>query len=61
MKNVSVFLSENFQFLDVKISIYLNRRVFVMPTQSLLFHYCISDAASDQDLLYLPFLKHQVT
>ena len=24
------FLSENFQFLEVKISIYLNRRVFVM-------------------------------
>ena len=27
------FLSENFQFLDVKISIYLNRRVFVMHCQ----------------------------
>ena len=24
------FLSENFQFLEVKFSIYLNRRVFVM-------------------------------
>ena len=24
------FLSENFQFLEVKLSIYLNRRVFVM-------------------------------
>ena len=30
MKNISVFISENFQFLDVKISIYLNSRVFVM-------------------------------
>ena len=29
MKN-RVFLSENFQFLMVKFSIYLNRRVFVM-------------------------------
>ena len=29
MKNIS-FLSENFLFLEVKISIYLNRRVFVM-------------------------------
>ena len=31
MKNIS-FLSENFQFLEVKIkfSMYLNRRVFVM-------------------------------
>ena len=29
-ENISVFLSENFQFLVVKFSIYLNRRVFVM-------------------------------
>ena len=25
-----IFLSENFQFLEVNFSIYLNRRVFVM-------------------------------
>ena len=31
MKNISEFLSENVQFLVVIISIYLNRRVFVMP------------------------------
>ena len=30
MKNIRVFLSENSQFLEVKFSIYLNRRVFVM-------------------------------
>ena len=30
MKNIRVFLSEKFQFLEVKSSIYLNRRVFVM-------------------------------
>ena len=31
MKTIRVyFLSENFQFLEVKFSIYLNRRVFVM-------------------------------
>ena len=30
MKNIRVFLSENFQFSEVKLSIYLNRRVFVM-------------------------------
>ena len=30
MKNIRVFLSENFQFLEVKFSIYLNRRVFIM-------------------------------
>ena len=30
MKNIRVFLSENFQFLDMKFSIYLNRHFFVM-------------------------------
>ena len=30
MKTIRVFLSENVQFLEVKFSIYLNRRVFVM-------------------------------
>ena len=33
MKNIKSFLSENFQFLVVKFSIYLNRRVFVMASQ----------------------------
>ena len=28
---ISEFVFENFQFLEVKFSIYLNRRVFVMP------------------------------
>ena len=30
MKNIRVFLSENFPFLEVKFSVYLNRRDFVM-------------------------------
>ena len=30
MKKISEFLSENFQFLVVNFSIYLNRHVFVM-------------------------------
>ena len=30
MKNIGVFVSENFQFLEVKFSIYLNKSVFVM-------------------------------
>ena len=30
MKNVRVFYLISFQFLEVKFSIYLNRRVFVM-------------------------------
>ena len=29
MKNISFFLSENFHFLVVNFSVYLNRRVFV--------------------------------
>ena len=38
MKKISdLFLSENFQFLEVKFSIYLNRRVFVMAT--LIWYY----------------------
>ena len=37
MKNIS-FLSENFQFLEVKFSIYLNRRVFVMLRKICLIH-----------------------
>ena len=32
MKNIGIFVSENFQFLEVKFSIYLNRSVFVMCT-----------------------------
>ena len=32
MKKISEFLSENFQFLVMKFSIYLNRRVFVMES-----------------------------
>ena len=34
MKNVKNFLSEIFQFLEVKYYIYLNRRVFAMMTNS---------------------------
>ena len=33
-EKISEFLSENFQFLVVKFSIYLNRQVFVMPPPS---------------------------
>ena len=34
MKKNQKFLSENFHFLVVKFSVYLNRRVFVMLTLS---------------------------
>ena len=33
MKKYQIFLSEDFQFLEVKFSIYLNRRVSVMLTR----------------------------
>ena len=33
MKKISEFLCENFQFLVVKFSIYLNRRVFIMTVE----------------------------
>ena len=32
MKKYQIFLSEKFMFLEVKFSIYLNRRVLVMHT-----------------------------
>ena len=34
MKNIGVFVSENFQFLEVKFYIYLNRIVFVMLSKA---------------------------
>ena len=43
MKNIS-FLSETFQFLEVKFSMHLNRRVFVMSTPGQLLSiilYCV--------------------
>ena len=33
MKNIRIFVSENFCFLAVKFSVYLNRRVLVMSTE----------------------------
>ena len=45
MKNIRVFLSENFQFLVVKFSIYLNRRVFEMSVKT---DQRLQNAASDQ-------------
>ena len=34
MKNIRVFFSENYQFLEVKFSMYLNRHFFVMKMTS---------------------------
>ena len=39
MKTYQVFfLSENFQFLEVKFSIYLNRRVFIIMSIVIVTH-----------------------
>ena len=64
-ENYQSFLSENFQFLEVKFSIYLNRHVLVMfesamvnkPSvlESLKF-YCISNYLS----IYNVFLFYQI-
>ena len=35
MKNITIFLSENFHFLVVKFLVYLDRRVFVMVVRIL--------------------------
>ena len=35
MKKYQNFLSENFQFLVMKFSIYLNRRVFVIASENI--------------------------
>ena len=43
MKNIRVFLSENFQYFEVKFSIYLNRRVFVMKISAALVKYGFHD------------------
>ena len=42
MKNIRIFLSENFHILVANFSIYLNRRVLVMDFHFLLDHlaYC---------------------
>ena len=37
MKNIRDFYLKNFQFLDMKLSIYLNRRVFVMTCPLIAF------------------------
>ena len=48
MKNIRFFLSENFPFLIVNFSVYLNRRVFVMhrwfklPDSSIAFKIVLS-------------------
>ena len=59
-------MSENFQFLEVKFSIYLNRRVFVMSDKKVIALYgpimCIWCWIKWADAFYLQLirLKHSV-
>ena len=39
MKNIRVCLSENFWFLEVKFSVYLNRRVQFVMEENLITSY----------------------
>ena len=52
-------LSENFQFLVVKFSIYSNRRIFVMKAKSrfAVFIDKLNNAASDQSLHCLNYIQ----
>ena len=68
MKNIRVFLSENFQFLEVKFSIYLNRQVFVMNIfrKGKAFFFCFLFFFSLRDALLrickvLPLFKKKTT
>ena len=56
MKNIS-FLSENYQFLMVKFSIYLNRRVFVMMSifQNLPLLKFLPSMLSSISISWIPF------
>ena len=64
MKNIRVFLSEIFQFLEVKFSIHLNRRVFVMVivTNCLELDKTVHSAASNLDVhcMYRSVLRIQI-
>ena len=56
MKNYQSFLSENFQFLELNFSIYLNRRVFVMGTStrlcSSLSMSCLRTCSGSQEVFW---------
>ena len=48
MKNIAVFYLKIFSFLEVKFSIYLNRRVFVMIASIVLCTECIFGKLKDR-------------
>ena len=50
MWKISEFLSENFHFLVVKFSVYLNRRVFVMPGNATIMKYSPAEVPKDGEM-----------
>ena len=55
MKNIRVFYLNIFQFLEVKFSIYLNRRVFVMIDKRLqIFYSNLSLLSWEVDMRVIP-------
>ena len=58
MKNIRICLSENFHFLTVKFSVYLNSHVFVMRAKCLLIHSkSISEFSKEEKKIVLLFLN----
>ena len=62
MKTYLLFLSENFQFLVVKFSVYLNRHVFIMDIKLLFFSSAQQVWISYQKMTYLnwPLTIHRM-
>ena len=53
MKNIRSFLSENFQFLEVKFSVCLNRFVFVIGTGlQIISSYCINHNRQHSEVFF---------
>ena len=54
MKNIRVFLSGNFQFLEVKFSVYLNRRIFIMLSVQNWSFYGLWSSKRFSSFIYCP-------
>ena len=52
-ETISEFLPENFHFLVVKFSVYLNRHVFIMIRHLTKFYFLVTDSNLSACLIYL--------
>ena len=57
MKNVRFFLSENFHFLVVKFSVYLNRHVFVIDVRAIGVLLYSARTLELANIIYRTYLK----